>query len=154
FILLRRNLPNIERPYRSPLGIPGAVATLAIAVVTLYMQLQDPVYQYGVYGAAIWYAIGILYFALIGRHKLVYSRAEDFVVRERQKSMGHACSAPLRQGAAGCWPADAGVAGRFLAGLLPGYGSPQFADVIVAQGKQPASFRHIAQCVSQLHRTF
>ena len=90
FILLRRNLPNIERPYRSPLGIPGAVATLAIAVVTLYMQLQDPVYQYGVYGAAIWYAIGILYFALIGRHKLVYSPEEDFAVRERQKSMGHA----------------------------------------------------------------
>ena len=23
FIMLRRNLPNIERPYRSPLGIPG-----------------------------------------------------------------------------------------------------------------------------------
>ena len=26
FIMLRRNLPNIDRPYRSPLGIPGAVA--------------------------------------------------------------------------------------------------------------------------------
>ena len=23
--MLRRDLPNIERPYRSPLGIPGAV---------------------------------------------------------------------------------------------------------------------------------
>jgi ethanolamine permease len=89
FILLRRNLPHIERPYRSPVGIPGAVATLTIAIVTLYMQLQDPVYQYGVYGAAIWYAIGILYFALIGRHKLVYSPEEDFAVRERKKALGH-----------------------------------------------------------------
>ena len=35
FILLRRNLPHIERPYRSPLGIPGAVLTLVIALVTL-----------------------------------------------------------------------------------------------------------------------
>ena len=26
FIMLRRNLPNIDRPYRSPLGIPGALA--------------------------------------------------------------------------------------------------------------------------------
>ena len=24
FIQLRRKMPNIERPYRSPLGIPGA----------------------------------------------------------------------------------------------------------------------------------
>jgi ethanolamine permease len=90
FILLRKNLPNIERPYRSPLGIPGAVITLVIAIVTLYMQLQDPIYQAGVYGAAIWYVVGILYFALIGRHKLVYSPEEEFAVRERQKTLGHA----------------------------------------------------------------
>ncbi|HSE74388.1 MAG TPA: amino acid permease [Dongiaceae bacterium] len=90
FILLRRNLPHIDRPFRSPLGVPGATLTLAIAVVTLYMQLQDPVYQYGVYGAAIWYAVGIVYFALIGRHKLVYSPEEDFAVKERQKALGHA----------------------------------------------------------------
>jgi ethanolamine permease len=90
FILLRRNLPGIERPYISPVGVPGAVATLAIAVVTLFMQLQDPVYRYGVYFAAAWYAVGILYFAAIGRHKLVYSPEEEFAVRERQKALGHA----------------------------------------------------------------
>jgi ethanolamine permease len=90
FILLRKNLPHIERPYVSPVGIPGAVITLVIAVVTLIMQLQDPVYRLGVYGAAIWYAIGILYFALYGRKKLVYSPEEDFAVRERQKALGHA----------------------------------------------------------------
>ena len=28
FILLRKNMPNIERPYRSPLGVPGAVVTV------------------------------------------------------------------------------------------------------------------------------
>ena len=90
FILLRRNLPHIERPFRSPLGIPGAALTLIIALVTLFMQLQDPVYQYGVYGAAIWYAVGIVYFALFGRHRLVYSPEEDFAVKERQKALGHA----------------------------------------------------------------
>ena len=42
FILLRRNQPNIERPYRSPLGIPGAVVTIVIALVTLFYQVQDP----------------------------------------------------------------------------------------------------------------
>jgi ethanolamine permease len=29
FILLRRRLPNMERPYRSPLGVPGAALTMA-----------------------------------------------------------------------------------------------------------------------------
>jgi ethanolamine permease len=90
FILLRKNLPHINRPYRSPLGIPGAVITLVIAVVTLYMQFLDPLYRTGVICAAVWYAIGIIYFALHGRHKLVYSPEEDFAVRERQKALGHA----------------------------------------------------------------
>ncbi|MEE2704359.1 MAG: ethanolamine permease, partial [Myxococcota bacterium] len=30
FVLLRRRLPDIERPYRSPLGIPGALVAFAI----------------------------------------------------------------------------------------------------------------------------
>ena len=43
FILLRRNCPNIERPYRSPLGIPGARADgHHRAGDAVYYQLQDP----------------------------------------------------------------------------------------------------------------
>ena len=48
FILLRRNQPDIERPFRSPLGIPGAVVTIVIAVVTLCYQIQDPNFSKGV----------------------------------------------------------------------------------------------------------
>ena len=80
FILLRKNMPNIERPYRSPLGIPGAAATVVIALVTLYFQLQDPVYRAGVYAALAWYVAGVLYFALFGRHKLVLSPEEEFAM--------------------------------------------------------------------------
>ena len=80
FILLRRNMPNIERPYRSPLGVPGAAATIVIALVTLYFQLQDPLYRSGVYAALGWYVAGILYFALIGRHRLVLSPEEQFAI--------------------------------------------------------------------------
>jgi len=87
FILLRTRLPNIERPFRSPFGIPGAIVTLAIAILTLIMQLQDPVYRQGVYGAAVWYAVGILYFALWGRNHLVKSPEEDFALAAR-KAMG------------------------------------------------------------------
>lgn len=80
FILLRWKMPGIERPYRSPLGIPGAALTIIIAIVTLYYQLQDPVYRAGVYAALGWYVAGILYFALIGRHGLVLSPEEEFAL--------------------------------------------------------------------------
>jgi ethanolamine permease len=80
FILLRQNMPNIERPYRSPLGVFGAALTVAIALVTLYFQLQDPIYRTGVIGAAIWYALGLLYFAFIGRHHLILSPEEEFAL--------------------------------------------------------------------------
>lgn len=83
FILLRRNLPNIERPYRSPVGQAGAWLTIAIALVTLYMQFQDPAYRGGMIGVAIWYAAGIIYFAVYGRRTLVYSPEEDFAVKAR-----------------------------------------------------------------------
>ena len=61
FILLRRNQPNIKRPFRSPLGIPGAVVTIVIAVVTLFYQLQDPNFFKGV----IWVVRVVR-----GRHRL------------------------------------------------------------------------------------
>jgi ethanolamine permease len=92
FIQLRRKMPNIERPYRSPLGIPGASATVLIAIVTLYYQLQDPVYRNGVYAALAWYVLGILYFIFIGRHKLVLSPEEEFAISGGQH--GH----PEREG--------------------------------------------------------
>ena len=84
FIVLRKKMPNIERPYRSPLGIPGASATILIAVVTLYYQLQDAAYREGVYAALAWYVLGILYFAIVGRHRLVLSPEEEFALTAGQ----------------------------------------------------------------------
>jgi ethanolamine permease len=88
FILLRRNLPNIVRPYRSPLGVPGAVVTVVVAIVTLYFQLKDPVYRVGVYAAAVFYVLGLLYFAIFGRHHLILSPEEEFAMSKGEK--GHA----------------------------------------------------------------
>jgi ethanolamine permease len=80
FILLRIKMPNIPRPYVSPFGIPGAALTIVIALVTMYYQLQDPVYLKGVYSALVWYVAGLAYFALIGRHHLVLSPEEQFAM--------------------------------------------------------------------------
>ena len=84
FILLRRNQPNIERPYVSPLGIPGAVVTIVIGVVTLLYQIQDPNFFKGVFWVLVWFAVGILYFALIGRHKLILSPEEEFALQHAE----------------------------------------------------------------------
>lgn len=80
FILLRVNMAHIERPYRSPLGIPGALITIIIAAVTLYYQLGDSTYQQGIYWVLAWFAVGIIYFAIIGRHKLILSPEEEFAL--------------------------------------------------------------------------
>jgi ethanolamine permease len=84
FILLRLRLPHIERPYRSPLGLPGAIVALLIAAVTLgALFFSDPVYQQVAVGAALWYGLGLLYFALWGRKRLVFSPEEEFALRAR-----------------------------------------------------------------------
>jgi ethanolamine permease len=85
FILLRRNLPHIPRPYRSPLGSAGAAIAIVIALVTLGCQLQDPVYRNGVYAVAVFYAIGLAYFALIGQHRLILSPEEQFARSQKRK---------------------------------------------------------------------
>lgn len=87
FILLRQKRPDIERPYRSPLGVGGAALTMIIAVVTLYYQLTgDPAYTRGVLWVALWFGVCIAYFALVGRHRLILSPEEEFAMAKREKA--------------------------------------------------------------------
>lgn len=85
FILLRKRFPNIERPFRSPLGIPGAVMTIVIAVVTLLYQVQDPNFTKGVLWVLVWFAVAIAYFALVGRHRLILSPEEEFAMEHKAR---------------------------------------------------------------------
>jgi ethanolamine permease len=81
YILLRIRLPDIERPYRSPLGVPGAVVALVIALVTLIaLFVTDPIYQKVVIGAAVWYGLGLLWFAVYARRRLVLAPEESFAL--------------------------------------------------------------------------
>jgi len=84
FILLRQNQPNIERPFRNPFGVPGAALTVIIAAVTIYFQITgDAAYRAGILGVAIWFAVFIAYFALVGRHKLILSPEEEFALEHK-----------------------------------------------------------------------
>jgi ethanolamine permease len=84
FILLRRNRPGIERPYVSPLGVPGAVITIVIALVTLIYQLTDPGFLRIIPWVIAWLAVGILYFAAFGRNRLILSPEEEFALANRR----------------------------------------------------------------------
>ena len=86
FVLLRIRLPDIERPYRSPFGIPGAVVAGAIALLTLGALFIDPAYRPVVIGAALWYAAGLAYFGFYSRHHLVQSPEEAFATQARERS--------------------------------------------------------------------
>jgi ethanolamine permease len=80
FVMLRRRLPNIARPYVSPLGIGGAVVAAIIAAVSLVSLFFNADYRPGVVGTLIWFALGLLYFAIAGRHRLVLSPEEEFAL--------------------------------------------------------------------------
>jgi ethanolamine permease len=84
FILLRRNHASITRPFRSPLGLVGAILTIVIAVVTLTYQLQDPAFNRTIPWVIAWLGIGIAYFAVVGHHRLILSPEEQFAL-DRQK---------------------------------------------------------------------
>ncbi len=85
FVILRNKFPDIERPYVSPLGNAGAIVAALIATVTLLFLFLNPDYIVGVYGCAIWFAAGLIYFAVYGRKTLVYSPEEEFAVKSQQK---------------------------------------------------------------------
>ena len=78
FIVLRIELPELQRPYRAPLGLFGELLTIVIALITLVFQLLDPVFVHGVLGVIAWFAVGLLWFAVVGRRRLVRAPEEDF----------------------------------------------------------------------------
>src|SRR5215211_741548 len=92
FIMLRRRLPDIERPYRSPVGIWGAGIAGAIALVSLISLYSNEDYRPGLYGTLIYFVLGIVYFAIAGRHRLVLSPEEEFAMTRGEH--GH----PEREG--------------------------------------------------------
>jgi ethanolamine permease len=73
------------RPYVSPLGTPGALVAALLATVTLAALFLNPDYRIGVLGAAVWFVVGLLYFALHARKRLILSPEEEFAISMADK---------------------------------------------------------------------
>jgi ethanolamine permease len=88
FILMRLRFPDMERPYVSPLGNAGAVLAIVLAIVTLATLFRNPLYNKGVIGAAVWFILGIGYFAAYARRRLVLAPEEESAVAHRKERGG------------------------------------------------------------------
>lgn len=86
FLALRWKMPSIERPYVSPLGVTGAILATAIALVTLVTLFMNADYRWGVVGAAVWFLLGLLYFAIYARNRLILSPEEEFAMAQKEKA--------------------------------------------------------------------
>jgi ethanolamine permease len=89
FILLRLRFPKMERPYVSPVGVTGAVIAVVVATLTLGTLFFNADYNKGVIGAAIWFLLGIGYYAAYGRHRLVLAPEEQsaFALRHERPTV-------------------------------------------------------------------
>jgi ethanolamine permease len=85
FLVLRSRFPHMDRPYRSRLGSAGAAVALLIAAVTLIVLFQNPDYNKGVIGAAVWFLLGLGYYAVYGRRNLVLAPEEAAALAHRKE---------------------------------------------------------------------
>src|ERR671919_1405044 len=88
FIILRMREPNLERAYRSPVGIPGAVVTGLLAAVGLRAGVYyTTAAQWTILATIGLILLGLLYFWLVSRHQLVAEAPEEeFAVIERAEA--------------------------------------------------------------------
>ncbi len=81
YLVLKRRFDHLHRPYVSPLGAPGAWVALVIALIALGSLFVNPAFRSGVIGVALWFLVGLAYFALYARKHMVRSPEEDFATR-------------------------------------------------------------------------
>ncbi len=67
FIKLRSSQPGLARPYRSPLGVPGAAAGAVMGVICLAATFAIPAFRPGVAGTVLFIAAMLAYYGLYRR---------------------------------------------------------------------------------------
>jgi ethanolamine permease len=99
YVVLRTREPNLERPYKSPIGVPGAVVGGVLAAVSLGAGFQYPLATTK-WTIAITIAVilaGLAYFALVTRHRLVAEAPEEefAVIAAAEAELEHPSEVPF-----------------------------------------------------------
>ena len=71
YIKLRFSRPDLPRPYKSPLGIPGAALGAILALAALAHTFSMDESRTAVISVAVFVAVAISYFLFYSRHHLV-----------------------------------------------------------------------------------
>lgn len=80
FVILRRKFPRANRPYRSPWGLPGAIAAAVISALIFLGFLLNTDFQPAIVAIVAVYGVMLLGFALWGRHRLILSPEEEYAI--------------------------------------------------------------------------
>ena len=78
YVILRKKMPDIKRPFTSPFGMPGAVIAGLLAFCIFVAVLLNPDYRLAVYAMVVIYVLATIFFAVYGRKHLVLSPEEEF----------------------------------------------------------------------------
>lgn len=91
FVRLRLTRPQLPRPYRSPLGIPGAVVGALLALLSLAATFAVPSNRPAVAGIALFLGAALLYFGLYSSRRLVAQAPEEEValLLEAEQELAH-----------------------------------------------------------------
>ena len=153
FVMLRRNLPNIERPYRSKWGIPGAVIAGVLAAISLVALFLNEAYRPGLYGVAIYYVLGVLYFAIAGRHRLVLSPEEEFALTLGERGVpgqeGYATSKEEQESILRGGSGETSAAVGTIRDPSHGLRSESYAWNAEGGGRTPTALRRLSEGVTR-----
>jgi ethanolamine permease len=77
YIQLKRKQPDLPRPYKSPLGVPGAVVGTVLALISLVATFAIEDNRPGVVGTLVFVAAMYIYYFGYSRHRLVAQAPEE-----------------------------------------------------------------------------
>lgn len=84
YIELKLNRSNLPRPYKSPLGLPGAFIGIILAVMALLACFSDPNYRLAVFFVMGFMALAITYFWFFRRKVLIAEAPEEQVALNQE----------------------------------------------------------------------
>ncbi len=88
FLVLRRRLPDMKRPFVSVLGATGAMTALVVSLAAGLLAFANGSYHFGMIGCLAIFGAGAIYFRLYARRHLRPSPEEVFA-DEHRKLMAH-----------------------------------------------------------------
>lgn len=79
YVVWRKRRPNVDRPYKSPLGVIGGWVGFAISLVALAATVALDDNRPGVVGTAIFVGVMFVYYWFYSRHRLVANSPEEAI---------------------------------------------------------------------------